>query len=302
MSRHREGTPQELADSMERGVARQQLDRLEIATNYLEQAVRLHSESNQVFDPGLVRSLEKMQDQCRSLKTACSGRVESRRRPRNLKPGGSCTVFLDECGQHLLGDETDPFPVFVVAAAIVRDVDLDVVDSKWKRWKRERLDGDVNVHEPDLRRRRHTFYERDEAIENLSLVLADLEFSVIAVVVHRANFLADYGTGPIDASLPAHIYMMAVDFLMERVVLALEGLFDGGKARLVAESRGAKEDAILQHEFSRLHLEGTSYISPAWFNQQLHAGITFHTKRDNNTGLQPRRPRRATHRREGREP
>lgn len=104
--------------------------------------------------------------------------------------------------------------------------------------------------------------------------------------MHRQNYLADFGTGPIDASLPAHAYMVALDFLMERAVLALENQFGGAKAQVVAESRGAKEDALLQHEFSRLHLDGTSYISQAWFRQQLNPGIQFLPKVANNTGLQ----------------
>ena len=71
---------------------------------------------------------------------------------------------------------------------------------------------------------------------------------------------------------------MTLDFLIERVVMVLENQFNGGRAKVIAESRGALEDARLQHEFSRLHLEGTSYIASAWFRQQLHPGIHFEAK------------------------
>lgn len=144
------------------------------------------------------------------------------------------------------------------------------------------------MHEPDLRRRKGRF--RGEfglaAINTLGPVLKSLDFGAVAVVVHRADYVADYGVGPIDTSLPEHAYLMALDFLMERCLFAIDSQFGGGRAEVVAESRGPKEDAQLQHEFARLHLEGTSYISASWFRQQLRPGIKFMAKRENNTGLQ----------------
>jgi hypothetical protein len=182
----------------------------------------------------------------------------------------------------------DAFPVFVLATTIIRDVDLQVVDGKWKRWKHDNLGSDAIVHEPDVRRGKPPFRgpSGQAAIAKLPEILTELDFAALAVVVHREDYVTDFGTGPIDASLPAHAYLLALDFLMERVVLALDAQFGGAKALLVAESRGPKEDAQLQHEFSRLHLEGTSYISAAWFRQQLHPGIQFLSKTDNSTGLQ----------------
>jgi hypothetical protein len=80
---------------------------------------------------------------------------------------------------------------------------------------------------------------------------------------------------------------MSLDFLFERIVMVLDTRFKGGKAKVIAESRGPKEDALLQYEFARLHLEGTSYISAAWFRQQLHPGIHFEAKGGTYaTGLQ----------------
>jgi len=69
--------------------------------------------------------------------------------------------------------------------------------------------------------------------------------------------------------------------------MVLEAQFNGGRAKVIAESRGAKEDALLQYEFARLHLDGTSYIASAWFRQQLHPGIHFEPKGGPNaSGLQ----------------
>ncbi len=89
-----------------------------------------------------------------------------------------------------------------------------------------------------------------------------------------------------DQSLPTHAYLMTLHFLTERVVMILDRQFDAARGRVVAESRGLLEDALLQYEFARLQLDGTSYISSAWFRHQLCPGIEFKGKMDNETGLQ----------------
>jgi hypothetical protein len=73
---------------------------------------------------------------------------------------------------------------------------------------------------------------------------------------------------------------------MERIVMILEGQFNGSRAFVYAEARGPLEDALLQHEYVRLQLDGTSYVSPSWFRHQLTPAILFRTKKDNVTGLQ----------------
>lgn len=280
-----EPSPEDLESSRDTRFARRQLQRLEISVNYLEQAALLRQESNSPDDPELTRLIKRSRDECLKLKAQCSGRVESRRRPRR-ESSDSCIIFLDECGQHSLTG-VDAFPVFVLSAVVVRDVDYPVVDGEWKRWKHLWFGNEgFLVHEPAIRRREDPWYGAQDAIDDLPRIISELDFVALAVVFHRGDYLADFGTGPIDVSLPDHVYLVAVDFLMERAVFALDGHFGGARARVVAESRGPKEDALVQHELSRLHLEGTSYISDAWFRQQLHPGITFLRKSENNTGLQ----------------
>ncbi len=287
MAGYREPTSAELEESRDARISRRRLDSLEICANYLEQAARLRNESNLPDDPEVSKMVGRVRSECHDLKGKCGGRVESRRRPHSQESADACTIFLDECGQHVVAAE-DSFPTFILAAVIIRDVDSPVVDAKWKRWKHDNLGSDAIVHEPDVRKSRPPFHGEKgrAAAERLPAILGELDFAALAVVVHRGDYVADFGTGPIDASLPAHAYMMALDFLMERAAFALDRQFGGAKALLVAESRGPKEDALLQHEFSRLHLEGTSYVAPGWFRQQLQPGIQFLSKPDNSTGLQ----------------
>jgi hypothetical protein len=286
---YEEPTPEELEASREARVMFQQLQRLEMSVLHLQQAAQLRSDGQHPQDAALDALIKVGQAECLTLKSKLSGRIEKRRRPR-LGEGverGSCTVYLDECGAYQISNSVDPFPVFVLAAVIVRDEQLADMEADWKRWKIDNLGGDVVVHEPDVRRKFAPFRgEGAKAIAELPNILGSLDFAALAVVIHRADYFEDFGDGPIDESLPANPYVLSLNFLMERVAFALDRHFAGAKARIVAESRGSKEDALLQHEFSRLHLDGTSYVSSSWFRQQLHPGIEFRLKSENIPGLQ----------------
>ena len=79
---------------------------------------------------------------------------------------------------------------------------------------------------------------------------------------------------------------MTMHFIVERLAMALHGQFNGARAHLVIESRGAAEDARMQYEFARLFLDGTSYISATWIRRQFFPGLEFREKKGNITGLQ----------------
>ena len=185
---------------------------------------------------------------------------------------------------------TDAFPVFCLTAVIVSESEYETLDLIVRAWKATHLpSADFVIHEPDIRNRLGPWREpgRGGRLEALRELLEKVKFTAIAVVVRRAEYVKQFGEAPPDESLPGHPYLMALDFLVERTVLALEHQFNGGRAKFIAEARGPKEDALLQHEFARLHLEGTSYIAPAWFRQQLHPGIHFEGKGGRYaTGLQ----------------
>jgi hypothetical protein len=285
---YREPEPKRLEQSREPRVAQQQLARMEIAVHYLEHAQRLRRESGYADEPDLKGAIKRAKDACLSLRAKSEGRIVKRRRPRSNPTAETCWIYLDECGQHVVSAHDD-FAVFVLAAVIIRESDRERVETEWRLWKAEYLgSADEIVHEPDIRRGDGPFYgERaTAAIEALPAILGSLDFMGFAVVVHRDEYVAQYGTGPLDESLPDHAYLLALDVLMERVALALDSHYDGARGQVIAESRGAKEDAQLQHEFARLHLDGTSYIAPGWFRQQLCPGIRFLGKADNSTGLQ----------------
>jgi hypothetical protein len=282
--------PANLAISRDVRVARRQLERQEHYLALLRRAEQLRSDGGWPGDGGLQDLISTGESERLKLLAQSTGRIFPRRRPtgRVHAPERDCTVFLDECGPHSVM-ASDVFPVFALATAIVPKAAYRDIDVRWRAWKATHLGTqDAIVHEPDVRKGDGYFDlpNRSDVLEALRQELSVLDFMAVVVAVHRPDYRAQFGTSPLDASLPAHLYLMSLDFLFERVAMALDLHFRGGKAEVVAESRGPKEDALLQYEFARLHLEGTSYISAAWFRQVLHPGIRFEGKEANSTGLQ----------------
>jgi len=199
---------------------------------------------------------------------------------------------VDECGASSL-TATDEFKAFVIAAVVVPDGEYPKLDEQWKQWKNDNL-GSSNkiIHEPNLRKGTGPFYFKGDAskraivIQSLQELIAKLDFAAVVCVVNRPEYVEQVGLDSLDKSLPINPYLMILDFLMERLVMVLERHFNGARAHVVAEARGPLEDALLQYEYVRLQLDGTSYISPSWFRQQLATAIEFKTKKENCTGLQ----------------
>ncbi len=261
-------------------IARQQLEIQDEYVALLRRAAALRAEAGQSTEV-LEVLIDSGQTEQRKLQDRVGGRIFPRRRPtgRRPMPEDACYIFIDECGSHSLSP--DAFPAFALAAVIVRESDWPAFDEKWRAWKTRAFGTDsVIVHEPDVRRGDWPFGgdQRNEVLAGLSAVISELEFSAVVNVVRRDAYMSSYGAAALDESLPAHLYLMSLDFVLERLALTLDTEFNGGKAHLIAESRGPKEDALLQHEFARLLLQGTSYISPSWFRQQLNPGITFESK------------------------
>jgi len=291
---YREADSAELEASREARIARRRRDKQEGYLALLKLADRIRLDNAYPPDPDLGRAVQRAGDELQTLSKETTGWIVRRRRPagsaHQAKTADPCTIFLDECGTHHL-TAADPFPVFVLASVIIPDSRYPHIDAEWKAWKKAYLgSAEALVHEPDLRRGDGPFRgtPQKKALTKRALreCLRRLDFNVVACVVRRPEYLKEVGNQALDSSLPSHPYLMTLDFLAERVVMALDKQFGGARARVVAESRGAMEDALLQYEFARLHLDGTSYIAEAWFRQQLHPGVQFQPKDENSTGLQ----------------
>lgn len=284
-------TSDELASSREPRLAARRKERHDRYVHLLQLALRTRLDNG--FSPERLQEvLTQGEHELGELTNAVGGRIYPRRRPQPLSTSDTCTVFIDECGSHML-QAKDSFQAFVLAAVIIADKDSAGVDRKWKRWKRDYLGSSAKlVHEPDIRRAKGSFWcdgdsaKRGLAVRSLDRIISRLDFGLVVCVINRPAYVSEVGEQALDASLPDHPYLMAMHFIAERLAIALHGHYGGARGRVVFESRGPREDANMQYEFARLFLDGTSYVAPTWFRRQFFPGIEFRAKEANATGLQ----------------
>ena len=274
----------------------QRIEHLEVAAAYLDLARHHHRQAFPDDQDELAAAIEAARNDLGALHAQAGGRIWPRRRATGTgtkNPSKECFVFIDECGSHTVNVRKGEFGAFCLAAVLITRDEYEAFCDRWNRWKDATWGSSrVKIHEPDVRKRRGRFWcdgdrtQQELAVESLSRELTALQFTGIVVVIRRAAYASEFGRDSVDMSLPSHVYLMALDFLCERIALALNTEFADARGRLFAESRGPKEDAQLQQEFARLHIDGTSYISPSWFRRQLFPGILFHRKEDYFPGLE----------------
>ena len=291
MSPQDETTPEDLAAGREPRVAARRKTRQERYLHFLRLALRTRLDNGYPADK-LAEVISQGDDELDVLAAGVGGRIYSRRRPKAIDTDETCTVFIDECGAHSLKAK-EPLKTFCLAAVIIRDSDFKDVDRRWKQWKRDYLGSATKrVHEPDIRRAEKSFWcrgddlKRMKAVASLDRILDRLDFTGLAIVVNRPDYVRQIGIRALDDSLPHHPYLMSMHFLAERLAMALHSHFNGARARLVIESLESSADARMQYEFARLFLDGTSYVASAWFRRQFLPGIEFRIKEQNSTGLQ----------------
>jgi Protein of unknown function (DUF3800) len=287
----RESTPEELATGRVPRIAKRRQSGQEKYLHLLAQAKAIRR--NLELSPDALDALINQGEvELRALNEAVEGWIYPRHRPKKIETDERCTVFIDECGAHNLRAK-EKLKTFCLAAVILRDSQLRDMDRQWKRWKRDYLGSSLKeVHEPDIRDGNKSFWcdgnpqRRERAIHGLDRILARLDFAAIACVVHRGEYVKKFGITSLDESLPEHPYLMAVDFLIERLAMALYYQFGGARAQIVIESRGEADDARIQYEFARLFLDGTTYVSATWIRRQFLPGLHFYEKEANISGLQ----------------
>jgi hypothetical protein len=277
--------------------ARQKLAHAQEYLAFLELArrakVRLHDDTS-VLD----REIETARNTVANLSQKADARIDPRRKlPRpvrasHLGPPPDYILFLDECGSHAIDTAGDSFPVFCLCGVIVAAAAYADFDDSWRAWKNRWLGtSDARVHEPSIRTRSGLFFDPDPVrargrIAALDTHLKALPFACIAAAIDKRRFAEEYPAGTVDDFLPRSVYLMCIDFIMERFTHFLCHIGNGAQGMVRAESRGLREDAEVHHEYIRLHLEGTQFCAPSQFRGYLRPAIQFERKDGNSSGLQ----------------
>ena len=149
------------------------------------------------------------------------------------------------------------------------------------------------IHEPQMRGKRLKYWLRsygdrepadfDQSLRN---ILNEVDYKIIATVIKKDEYKNMFAKSPVDIFLPLSQYHIALDFILERFVHYLHYSANDAKGIVIAERIGPKETAQLIHEYSRLKIEGTQYVSDSWFRYQLEESVMFGDKQDLMPGLE----------------
>lgn len=201
--------------------------------------------------------------------------------PPIVRNDSAYVVYVDESGDHNLESIDPEYPVFVLSFCVFKKTDyVYKATPAIRHLKFETFGHDMVVlHEADIRRKRGAFSQiskepREAFLNALTDIIRQSDFQLVAVVIDKLKLKARYKE-------PNHPYYLALTFGLERIHKMLESQGQAGaQTYIVAEARGAKEDAALELAFRRI-CNGRNYGS-----QALPFSLVIADKKTNSEGLQ----------------
>lgn len=204
----------------------------------------------------------------------------SRGRVTSLK-----VMCLDESGDHNLRKISPIYPLFVLGGVIVeRAYVRDVITPRMAHFKRHFFGReDVSLHTVDMGRGTTDYaflanpVTRAEFYVALNSLLKELEYKVVACVIRKDEYVAQYGVGAADP------YRASLDILIERFCEELGLELDSGF--ICAEKRIPSLDRDLLVAREQLRTVGTTNVSASRIDARI-VGFDLRDKKPNLAGLQ----------------
>jgi hypothetical protein len=203
------------------------------------------------------------------------------------------TLYIDETGDWGYPNYYPDRPILCLSGCIVLDdYHSKYLSPKLNSLKRSKLrTEDVVLHRNAVMGRRSKFsvlnsQERlDEFVNHTAEFVSKLETMLLIAALNKPEHYNLYKLSKVDRWLPTEIYSMLFVFIIERYMFFL---WENNKAsgKVVAESRGPKEDTEIQLCYSTMLKHGTQFCRNWQFKQVLPTIIEFRQKKDNIAGLQ----------------
>lgn len=191
-------------------------------------------------------------------------------------------VFVDESGDHGLGNIDPSYPMFVLALCVFRKKDyIDFVCPMVQRFKFKYWGHDsVVLHEHDIRKPSGPYgflfnpVQRALFLDDLNALIETAPFTLIASVVRKNDLKQTY-------TLPGNPYNLSLEFGLERLYKFLQSCGQADRmTHVVVERRGRREDAELELEFRRI-CDGANFM-----RRRLCMDIVMSSKESNAPGMQ----------------
>ena len=201
------------------------------------------------------------------------------------------TLYLDESGDWGYPNYHVKHPILCLCGCILEDNDYSkTIVPGIKQFKRRYFNKDVVFHRYKIQNRMGKFsvlktqQTVDAFIKEFSHYVTNINITILLSAINKADFYRTYGSKRVDPYLPKDIYSIILTFTIERFVLFLRERKAEG--RIIAESRGTKEDQSVQYWYSLMLHNGTQFIIDWQFRDVLPNAIEFKKKKDNIEGLQ----------------
>lgn len=198
-------------------------------------------------------------------------------------------LYLDESGDHGLAKIDPGYSAFVIGGIIVdRTYARTVMEPAVSEFKREWFGTDrIILHSIDIAqakrgfeklRRNRTF--RNEFIDALRQLLTDLDYQVVACLIHKDQHVAKYGARALDP------YDFGLQVVVERFCFEIGDIVDGGL--IYAEKRRHDLDHNLDVAWENLRANGTYHLNRHATGQidSRIVGLSLKAKSVNIAGLQ----------------
>lgn len=200
--------------------------------------------------------------------------------------GTNYIMFLDESGDRGLKHLDSGFPVLCLCGCIFPAASYDQANEQIDIFKRDFLGStSVILTSRDVRRQAGSFRvlsdtnRRSSFYTGLNRLMEDLTYTIIAAVIRKGEHLSQYGSHARDP------YLLSLEFILERFIHFLKWKGDA-MGTIIAESRGKREDAVVQRHYLDVLTRGTFYRAASEFLRCLPLAIAFRRKEDNINGLQ----------------
>lgn len=194
------------------------------------------------------------------------------------------TMYLDETGDPNLVKINPQYPVFALGGIIVEDGYEPTLQADLDSLKLRVFGGlSMVLHSTDVRKQRKAFNVLgDLALRELFYTefndfVLSANVTFISVLVEKDAHARSYKT-------PYHPYHWLLELMLERFARFLGS--QGATGRIIAESRGKKEDGELRAAFDALIQRGCEYVSAASLKQLIHPTLDFELKSANRVGMQ----------------
>lgn len=200
-------------------------------------------------------------------------------------------LYLDESGDHVYRATTETAHRFLGLLGVwFRNTDYlqfhEALENLKKRHFHHHPDNPVILHREDIINRREAFKilqddrKRAEFDADMLNVIQSGSFRVVVIVIDKAALRDNYGEGA------GHPYHIGLGFLLQRFAGYLNHINRIGD--VMAESRGGKEDSLLEDSYTRIYEQGIWGVTSAEFFQSALTSrkLKLHGKKANISGLQ----------------